>query len=69
MATLFARLNCSTQLYPNKNPAPLGDMTHPSISSGSDHIRSHIDPAFGIYCFLSIERTSSIFGIEGDKPP
>ena len=39
------------------------------MSSGSDHIKSHIDPAFGIYCFLSIDLISSRFGIEGESPP
>jgi hypothetical protein len=50
-------------------PAPLGDTSQPSISSGSDHIKSHIEPAFGIYCFLYIDLISSMLGVEGDKPP
>lgn len=25
------------------------------VQSGSDHIKSHIDPSWGIYCFLSID--------------
>jgi len=54
---------------PNKYPAPLGLKAHPSISSGSDHIKSHIGPSWGISYFLSIVLISSIDLIEGDRPP
>ena len=66
---LLALLNCYTQFSPKRNPAPRGDIDHPYISSGSDHIKSHIAPLLGIYCFLSIPLISSKLFIEGDNPP
>ena len=54
---------------PNKNPAPLGLILHPLISSGSLHIKSHIAPSCGTSYFLSIVFISSIVSKDGDNPP
>ena len=33
--------------YPKAYPAPLGEISNPILSSGSDHNKSHIGPSFG----------------------
>lgn len=53
---LFSWLNFSTTSPPNWYPAPRGLSPHPSISSGSDHIKSHIAPSCGTSCLRSITR-------------
>ena len=45
--SLFMVLNFSQTSSPNKYPAPRGDKPQPSISSGSDHIKSHMGPSCG----------------------
>ena len=33
--------------WPKVYPAPLGEIPHPHLSSGSDHNKSHIGPSWG----------------------
>lgn len=58
----------NTRLPKNK-ASSLGETSQLSISSGSDHIKSHIAPAFGIYCFRYSDLISSMLGVSGDRPP
>lgn len=69
ISILLVLLNYSTISPPKRYPAPLGLKPQPSISSGSDHIRSHIAPSWGTSIFLSIALISSKVWIDGDKPP
>ena len=54
---------------PKRYPAPLGLILQPLMSSGSDHMRSHMAPSWGTSYFLSITLISSKVLIEGDSPP
>jgi hypothetical protein len=54
---------------PKRYPAPLGLILHELISSGSDHIKSHIAPSCGTSYFLSITLISSRVDIDGERPP
>ena len=67
---LFMWENYFTAKCGNKYPAPLLLMAQDVIDgSGSDHTRSLIGPASGIYFTLKMEEISWIKGILGDRPP
>jgi hypothetical protein len=61
-------LNSVVTFDPKSHPAPLGDIAHVSMSSGSDHMRSQNGPSWGISILLSISLTWSTVLISGDKP-
>jgi len=70
LVKLFVWLNYSDISFPNKYPAPLGEIPHPLvILSGSDHKRSQIGPSWGTSYFLSNLLISSILSKEGERPP
>ena len=54
---------------PKRKPAPRGERPQPSISSGSDHKRSHIAPSCGTSCLRSRRRILSTVSIRGERPP
>lgn len=54
---------------PNVNPAPLGEIPQPFLSSGSDHKRSHIGPSWGVSYLDYISFISFKLSMDGDKPP
>src|SRR3569833_1768810 len=62
-------LNVLTISAPNKKPAPRGDRPQPSISSGSDHSRSHMAPSCGTSCLRSSSRILSTVSMSGLRPP
>jgi len=54
---------------PNSHPPPLGEISQPSTSSGSLHMRSAYAPSCGISYFLGITLIESIDFKSGDRPP
>ncbi|KAL1847677.1 hypothetical protein VTK73DRAFT_10296 [Phialemonium thermophilum] len=62
-------LNTFTMSPPKRKPAPRGERPQPSISSGSDHRRSHMAPSCGTSCLRSSRRILSTVSISGLSPP
>jgi len=62
--------NWSETSFPNKYPAPLGDIPQDgALLSGSDHNKSHIGPSWGtswtLLIYLMLSKVSKL----GDNPP
>ena len=69
MVNLLVWLNYYDISYPKVYPAPLGEIPHPPLSSGSDHNKSHIGPSWGTSWILSNFLISSRVSVDGDNPP
>lgn len=67
---LLVWLNYSEISFPNKYPAPLGEIPHPEVMlSGSDQSKSHIGPSCGTSYILSSYLILSSVSRDGDNPP
>src|SRR5277367_3908009 len=65
----FFQLKWRTMSAPKRKPAPRGERPQPSISSGSDHSRSHMAPSWGTSCLRSMRRILSTVSMRGLSPP
>lgn len=65
----FEWLNYSEMSWPKEQPAPLGEIPHPHLSSGSDQSRSQMGPSCGTSMILSSCLIQSSVSMLGERPP